>query len=222
MATGPKEVRKEDEDQATLPEVHRRDEADREKAHHLRPVHSGADLRPVPVKGRGEYLSGESVRRQSTIGSGRRSALATTSWLATSDIADDRNEDLATYTGPEGPQDRVDISLRPSIIDEKEHFGDFEIDMMIGRNHKGAIMTINDRCMHLVLIRRLAGKEAAQLASTAIEALLPYKDRIHTITADNGKEFARHKEIAKGLGAEFYFARPYHSWERGANKTQTG
>ena len=94
--------------------------------------------------------------------------------------------------------------------------------MMIGRNHKGAIMTINDRCTHLVLIRRLAGKEAAQLANTAIEALLPYKDRIHTITADNGKVFARHKEIARGLGAEFYFARPYHSWERGANKTQTG
>jgi IS30 family transposase len=83
-------------------------------------------------------------------------------------------------------------------------------------------MTTNDRCTHLVLIRRLAGKEAAPLASTAIEALLPYKDKIHTITADNGKEFARHKEIAKGLDAEFYFARPYHSWERGANENTNG
>ena len=89
---------------------------------------------------------------------------------------------------------------------------------MIGRNHKGAIMTTNDRCTHLVLIRRLAGKEATQLASKAIEALLPYKDKIYTITADNGKEFARHKEIAKGLDAEFDVARPYHSWERGANE----
>ena len=97
------------------------------------------------------------------------------------------------------------------FVDEKKRFGDFEIDTIIGRNRKGAIMTTNDRCTHLVLIRRLAGKEATQLASTAIEALLPYKDKIHTITADNGKEFARHKEIAKGLDAEFYFARPYHS-----------
>ncbi len=64
---------------------------------------------------------------------------------------------------------------------------------MIGRNHKGAIMTTNDRCAHLVLIRRLAGKEATQIASAAIEALLPYKSRIHTITADNGMEFAHHK-----------------------------
>ena len=119
-------------------------------------------------------------------------------------------------------QDRVDISLRPSVVDDKKRFGDFEIDTMIGRNHKGAIMTTNDRCTHLVLIRRLAGKEATPLASTAIEALLPYKDKIHTITADNGKEFARHKEIAKGLDAEFYFARPYHSWERGANENTNG
>ena len=57
--------------------------------------------------------------------------------------------------------------------------GDFEIDTMIGKNHKGAIMTTNDRCTHQVLIRRLAGKEATQLASTAIEGLLPYKDKIH-------------------------------------------
>ena len=106
--------------------------------------------------------------------------------------------------------------------EEKKRFGDFEIDTMIGRNRKGAIMTTNDRCTHLVLIRRLAGKEAAQLASTAIEALLPYKDKIHTITADNGKEFARHKEIAKRLDAEFYFARPYHSWERCANENPNG
>ena len=119
-------------------------------------------------------------------------------------------------------QDRVDISLRPSIVDEKKRFGDFEIDTIIGRNHKGAIMTTNDRCTHLALIRRLAGKEAAPLASSAIEALLPYKDKIHTITADNGKEFARHKEIAKWLDAEFYFARPYHSWERDANENTNG
>ena len=121
-----------------------------------------------------------------------------------------------------GIQDKVDISLRPSIVDEKKRFGDFEIDTMIGKNRKGAIMTTNYRCTNLELIRRFAGKEAAQLASTVIEALLPYKDKIHTITADNGKEFARHKEIAKGLGAESYFARPYHSWERGANENING
>ena len=41
---------------------------------------------------------------------------------------------------------------------------------------------------------------------------------IHTITADNGKEFAKHQEIAKELDIYFYFCKPYHSWERGANE----
>ena len=59
-----------------------------------------------------------------------------------------------------------DNYLRPSIVDEKKRFGDFEIDTMIGKNRRGTIMTTNDRCTHLVLIRRLAGKEATQLAST--------------------------------------------------------
>lgn len=89
--------------------------------------------------------------------------------------------------------DRVDISLRPPEVDEKLRFGDFEIDTIIGKNRKGAVMTINDRCTKIVFIRRLTGKE-----------------------------FARHKEIAKVLDVQFFFARPYHSWERGANENTNG
>lgn len=59
-----------------------------------------------------------------------------------------------------------------------KRLGDIEIDTMMGRGHKGVIMTTYDRCMHLVRIRRLAGEDAAPLTSTAIEALLSYKDRI--------------------------------------------
>ena len=55
------------------------------------------------------------------------------------------------------------------------------------------------------------------MAQETIEIFMPYKPIIHTITGDNGKEFAEHKTIAKTLGIEFYFAHPYHSWERGAN-----
>ena len=59
--TGPKEVRKEDEDQATLPEVHRREETNRAKVHHLRPVQSGANLRPVPVEGGRDGMCGDDL-----------------------------------------------------------------------------------------------------------------------------------------------------------------
>ena len=107
-------------------------------------------------------------------------------------------------------------------MNEKLRFGDFEIDTIIGKNRKGAVMTINDRCTKIVFIRRLEGKEADPLAKMTIDTLQPYKDMIHTITADNGKEFARHKEIAKELDVQFFFARPYHSWERGANENTNG
>jgi transposase, IS30 family len=52
------------------------------------------------------------------------------------------------------------------------------------------------------------------LTESAIKALLPLKEELKTITSDNGKEFAQHQEIAQALDVNFYFAKPYHSWER--------
>ncbi|MBW6492685.1 MAG: IS30 family transposase [Lentimicrobium sp.] len=119
-------------------------------------------------------------------------------------------------------KDRIGIDQRPPIVDEKIRFGDLEIDTIIGQKHQGAILTINDRRSSRVWIRRLEGKEAGPVVLKTIEALLPIKNLIHTITADNGKEFAFHKEICKALDIDFYFARPYHSWERGANENTNG
>lgn len=119
-------------------------------------------------------------------------------------------------------KNRVDISMRPSIVDQKTRFGDLEFDTVIGKNHKGALLTMNDRATGLVFIGKLAGKEANPLTEKAIEILLPYKDLIYTATADNGKEFAFHQRIAEALEIDVFFARPYHSWERGANENTNG
>jgi transposase, IS30 family len=57
----------------------------------------------------------------------------------------------------------------------------------------------------------------------AIACLLePLAQRVHTITSDNGREFARHQQIAAKLKADFYFAHPYASWERGLNENTNG
>ncbi len=117
---------------------------------------------------------------------------------------------------------RVDITDRPKIIEEKTRFGDFEIDTVIGANHNGALLTINDRVTSLVYIRKLEGKEAGPVVEKTIEALSPIKDLVKTITADNGKEFAFHDQISQALDLNFYFAKPYHSWERGANENTNG
>lgn len=67
-----------------------------------------------------------------------------------------------------------------------------------------------------------AGEARARIRDKAIQMPLPFKGMLHTITSDNGKEFAEHKAIAEALGVDYYFAHPYHFWERGANENMNG
>ncbi len=83
-------------------------------------------------------------------------------------------------------------------------------------------MIINDRESGFLIMRKLPTKEAEPLAKAAIEALKPISEELHTITADNGVEFSRHQLIVRELKLDVYFARPYHSWERGANENTNG
>ena len=117
---------------------------------------------------------------------------------------------------------RVDIDQRPDVVATKERFGDLEGDTIIGKNHKGAIATFNDRKTGMLWMKKLSGKEADPLAAAAVELLLGVKPLLHTMTLDNGKEFAKHALIAHDLGIDIYFAHPYHSWERGANENTNG
>lgn len=115
-------------------------------------------------------------------------------------------------------RNRVSIDLRPAVVNNKERFGDWEIDTIVGKNNKGAILTVVERKSAFVLMAMLNGKNAEDLAKSTIRLLAPYKEKVHTITSDNGSEFARHQQIAKKLEAQFFFAHPYSSWERGLNE----
>jgi IS30 family transposase len=117
---------------------------------------------------------------------------------------------------------RVDITNRPGIIEERVRLGDLEIDTIIGKGHQGAIVTINDRVTGMLKMKKLDGKDAQKLAQATIELLQEWKPFIKTITSDNGKEFAAHSTISEALNVEFYFAKPYHSWERGSNENLNG
>ncbi len=116
-------------------------------------------------------------------------------------------------------KDKVSIDERLAIINEKKRFGDWEIDTIVGEGNKGAIVTIVERQTGFLLMKKLPeGKAAKGLSNAVVDLLLPYKQVIHSITSDNGTEFADHKLIAKKLNADFYFAHPYSSWERGLNE----
>ena len=117
---------------------------------------------------------------------------------------------------------RLFIEDRPAIVDERKRIGDWEADTIIGKNHRQAIVSIVERKTGLTLIKKVERKTSKAVSQAMIDLLKPYKNKVRTITSDNGKEFAGHEEIAKKLKADFYFAHPYASWERGTNENTNG
>lgn len=117
---------------------------------------------------------------------------------------------------------RVSIDERPAIVDNRSRIGDWELDTIIGKAHKQAVVTLTERKTRLTLIRKVKFRTAENVADAIIDLLGPMKKWVKTLTADNGKEFAFHELIAKALNAKFYFAHPYSSWERGLNENTNG
>jgi IS30 family transposase len=117
---------------------------------------------------------------------------------------------------------RVDIDKRPPIVEEKIRLGDLELDTIIGADHSGAIVSIVDRASKLINLVKVERKTAEEVGKALIGKLKPIEQFVLTMTADNGKEFSYHEMVAVQLGAEFYFAKPYHSWERGLNEHTNG
>ncbi len=112
-------------------------------------------------------------------------------------------------------QDRTMIDERPAEWDGSTP-GDFEMDTIVGKDGKGAIVTLVERKTNFTLARKLPeGKNAHALAQMVIIMMLPYIGKIRSITTDNGSEFAEHLAIAKRLKTKIFFAHPYSSWEKG-------
>lgn len=119
-------------------------------------------------------------------------------------------------------KNRVSIDERPEIVDQKTRIGDWEGDTVIGKNHKGGLVTLAERKSRYVLAGHIRSKHADGVKAVITRLLIPHKDKCHTITFDNGKEFAEHESIAAELQASIYFAHPYSSWERGLNENSNG
>jgi len=117
---------------------------------------------------------------------------------------------------------RVGIETRPEIVEKKCRLGDWELDTIIGKGHQGAIVSIVDRASKLTKLAKVSRKTAYEVKEAILSKLSSIKEFVITLTADNGKEFANHQEIAKDLNSRFFFANPYHSWERGLNEHTNG
>lgn len=117
---------------------------------------------------------------------------------------------------------RVSIDARPAIVERRARIGDWEADLMIGKDHKGAVVNMTERKTRLTLLSSVESKEAVRVSDAIIGKLQPFKDLTYTITNDNGKEFADHLRIAQELDAKVYFSDPNAAWQRGTCENQNG
>lgn len=117
---------------------------------------------------------------------------------------------------------RISIHERPAEADGSR-VGDLEMDTIVGKGNKGAIVTIIDKSTDWLIMRKLPhGKDAKETARTVVHLLEPYKKWIKTIATDNGPEFYDHEYIAKKLGVKVYFADPHAPWQKGGIENTNG
>jgi hypothetical protein len=117
---------------------------------------------------------------------------------------------------------RIDISERPAIAVRKTRLEDWEGDTVVSAGRKGGLLTLVERKTKLTKIAKLPRATARATQKAAVRRLKPIADLVHTITFDNGKEFATHQDITHALKATIFFATPYHAWERGLNENTNG
>jgi IS30 family transposase len=115
---------------------------------------------------------------------------------------------------------RTSIDERPEIASDRSRLGDWEADTIIGKGKKGAIVTLVDRKSRYLRMGLVKQRTKEAVKEKMISLLAGFS--VHTITCDNGKEFADHEAVAKALDAKVYFAHPYASWERGTNENTNG
>jgi IS30 family transposase len=117
---------------------------------------------------------------------------------------------------------RVSIEQRPAIVDQRQRIGDWEVDTIVGKGHRQAIVTLTERKSRFALLRKVGRRSADLVGEAVIDLLQPFSEHLFTITGDNGKEFADHERIAQELKTDFFFAHPFTAWERGANENMNG
>jgi IS30 family transposase len=116
---------------------------------------------------------------------------------------------------------RIGIEKRPKEADDRSEFGHLEVDTIIGQNHKGAIITLNDRASGMLWMGKVDTRDAETVKIKLSQMLDEIRPFIKSITGDNGKEFSEHQFITDEY-CDFYFANPYSPWERGSNENLNG
>jgi IS30 family transposase len=114
------------------------------------------------------------------------------------------------------------LSERPAAIMARSELGHWEMDTVMGKGSKHCILSLVERATGYTLIGKLPDRTAQATTIKAIELIKKHHPLFTSITVDNGTEFHDYKTIEYETGVDFYFATPYHSWERGTNENTNG
>ena len=114
------------------------------------------------------------------------------------------------------------ISERPAAVDARQEIGHWEMDTIVGNDGHHCVVSLVERVSGCVLIGKLRSRTVAATNRRVIQLIRPLRHLFKTITVDNGTEFHGYRHIERATGATFYFATPYHSWERGTNENTNG
>lgn len=114
------------------------------------------------------------------------------------------------------------ISERPASVEDREEPGHWEIDTVMGHGTTDCVVTLVERATGDMLIGQLPDRTKEAVTARTVKLMRSHPGPFHTITADNGTEFHDYRRIEQATDTTFYFARPYHSWERGTNENANG
>ena len=115
------------------------------------------------------------------------------------------------------------IDERPAVVDARTRFGDWELDTVVPKKSDPCIMVTAVERISRFLIASLVERRDSMSIGRRITRMMNAAHTVPlTLTSDNGTEFAMHRRVSAQLGCDFYFARPYHPWERGTNENTNG
>ena len=114
------------------------------------------------------------------------------------------------------------ISSRPKVVQRRRQVGHWEGDTVMGADLRHCVLTLVERATGYTLIKKLSARNKEQATTALLRALAGHRQRIKTITFDNGTEFHDYKVLEQQFAIKCYFATPYRSWERGSNENLNG
>ena len=117
---------------------------------------------------------------------------------------------------------RTSIEKRPAVVKKRKRPGDIEIDLMMGKAHKSAVLVMTDRATLHTRMMKLHSKKSKEVADAIIKCMKRNKHKVYTLTFDNDKAFAEHERVARKIKASSYFTRPYTSQDKGTVENRIG